>query len=242
MAIDNQMMLGDDANIASTQIFDHSGYIVTAISPQDANKIVIENHYLHRRPSNSYAFGLLADTGRIDGVVVFGIPASRHVQMSACPTEPSRVIELCRLWIRDELGKNAESYLVSRALKSLPPLVVISYADTAHGHVGTIYRALGFDYAGWTDMDRRSARVDYEMTDNKHPRDAFRNGNKPPSSSLKKDRSTKARYWTVTGNKRERHALRKIVNWASISWKDYPVPTKHTYCKIDPVGAYTTED
>lgn len=242
MAIDNQMMLGDDANVASTEVFDQSGYNVATISSQEANKIVIANHYLHRRPSNSYAFGLVADTGRIDGVVVFGIPASRQVQMSACPTEPSRVIELCRLWIRDELGKNAESYLVSRALKSLPPLVVISYADTAHGHVGTIYRALGFDYAGWTDMDRRSARVDYEMTDNKHPRDAFRNGNKPPSSSPKKDRSTKARYWTVTGNKRERHALRKIVNWASISWKDYPVPTRHTYCKIDPVCAYPTED
>ncbi len=227
----DQLRIYDADITVSGGDFDPAGYHVGAISAKEAGDLVEQHHYLHRRPNTSHAFGLIADTGRVDGVAIFGVPASRYVQMSACPKAPSSVIELSRLWVRDELGRNAESYLVARALKMIPPMIVISYADTAHGHQGIIYRALGFRYAGWTDMDRKSARIDY-VTPGKHPRDAFRDGAEKPRWTHKVTRSTKARYWTITGNRKERHELAKIAAWPSISWKDYPVPNGHRYLPI----------
>lgn len=218
-----------DAEIpVSSGDFDPTGYHVAAIGAQEASALVVEHHYLHRRPNMKHTIGLIADIGRVDGVVIFGVPASRETQISACPSDPSRVLELNRLWVRDELGRNAESFLVSRALKLIPSSIVISYADTAEGHVGIVYRALGFNYAGWTDMDRKTPRFDY-IVPGRHSRDAYRSGSKATRWTEKVRRTPKARYWTITGNRKERHQLAKLARWPSISWKDYPVPSEHKF-------------
>ena len=108
--------------------------------------------------------------------MTFGFPASRHLQKSVCPADPDCVIELNRLWCHDDCPRNTESFFVSRALRALPPLLVVSYADTAWDHTGIIYRALNFHYAGWTDMDRKTPRYDYIPPDGLHTRDSFRGG------------------------------------------------------------------
>jgi len=197
---------------------------VEKVSAQLANATVVANHYLHRKTSISYAYGLF-DKGKLVGVVTFGTPPSRHLQMSACPTNPKNVIELNRLWVCDSMPKNTESWFVSRALKLLPPKIVVSYADTKEGHLGYIYRALNFNYAGWTDMDRKTPRWDYIPTDpTKHSRDACRNG-----VSLKVRRQPKVRYWTVTGTKNDRRYLSKICGWGVMDWKTTPPPTKEDH-------------
>ena len=121
---------------------------VIPVPPQLAGRLVTQHHYLHRRPPISDAYGI-DDAGDIVGVVTFGTPASRHLQKSACPSDPSKVTELNRLWVHDDMPRNTESWFVARALRRLAPRIVVSYADTAHGHVGFIYRALNFHYAGW---------------------------------------------------------------------------------------------
>lgn len=68
---------------------------VAPIASKTAAQVVIEHHYLHRRPSISYAYGLLSG-GDLVGVVTFGTPPSRHMQISACPTNPSDAIEASR--------------------------------------------------------------------------------------------------------------------------------------------------
>ena len=75
---------------------------VIEIGSHVATQYVIANHYLHRRPPISHAFGLLKGCVVL-GVCTFGVPASRHLQKSACPSEPQSVIELNRLWVSDEL-------------------------------------------------------------------------------------------------------------------------------------------
>lgn len=200
---------------------------VVPIEPRTATELVVAHHYLHRRPPISYAFGLaLGDDPMIEeivGVVTFGVPASRHLQMGACPTDPSLVLELNRLWVHDDQPTNSESYFVTRALAQLPPRIVVSYADTTHGHLGYVYRALNFRYAGWTDMDRKTPRYDYLPADPQtHTRDAFRNG-----YVEKRRRRPKVKYWTVTGNKTERRHLVARCGWASLDWKTLPPPTSH---------------
>lgn len=192
---------------------------VARIAPLLAQKLIVENHYLHRKTGISHAIGLF-DQGGLDGVVTFGCPPSRHLQMSACQSEPSLVVELNRLWIDDRHGRNTESWFLARALKLLPPLIVVSYADTKFDHFGHVYRASNFYYAGWTDMERKTPRFDYiPWESGKHTRDAFRNG-----YAKRVRRLPKAKYWTVTGDRRERRRLLALATWPRYDWKELRLP------------------
>ena len=195
---------------------------VSAITSRIARQCAVENHYLHRAPPVSFCFGL-HDGGELVGVVTFGVPPSRHALVSACRESPESVIELNRLWVHDRMPRNTESWFVSRALEMMPPRIVISYADTAHGHAGYIYRALNFYYAGWTDMDRKTPRFDY-VVPGKHSRQAFRNGT--PQFSDRVRRKPKVKYWTVTGNRRDRKRLAAACGWPCMSWKETPPPVQ----------------
>lgn len=192
---------------------------VERIDSKVAARVVIDNHYLHRRPPISHAFALYWN-GQIVGVCTYGTPASRHLQMGACPSEPSNVIELNRLWVHDKMPKNTESWFVSRTLHELPAKIVVSYADTREQHYGYIYRALNFHYAGWTDMDRKTPRYDYIPHDpTHHTREAFRGG-----YSHRVRRKPKVKYWTVTGNRSERRMMTKLSGWPVMDWKITPPP------------------
>jgi hypothetical protein len=195
------------------------GLLIAPLDSSTAARMVVANHYLHRRPPISYAFGLYKH-GRLLGVVTYGVPASRHLQMGACPTDPSSVIELNRLWLDDELPRNSESWFVSRTLRMLPPRIVVSYADPVWGHVGIIYRALNFHYAGWTDMERKTPRYDYLPADPRtHTRDAWRNG-----YVRKRRRVAKVKYWTVTGDRADRRRLTALCGWPRMDWHISPPP------------------
>ena len=177
--------------------------------------LIVRNHYLHRKVGASFAFALDSG-GDIVGAVTFGTPPSRHMQISVCPTDPSLVIELNRLWIRDDQPHGTASAFVSDALRQMPPRIVASYADTSAGHLGTVYRALNFHYSGWTDMDRKTPRYDY-VVEGKHSRDAFRCG-----KYTRVRRRPKIKYWIPTGNKRDRKRLFAICGWPSLVWDGGP--------------------
>lgn len=93
---------------------------VREVFAKDAMEMVVGRHYLHRKTSISYALGLFVE-GEMVGVCTFGCPPSRHLQMGACPTDPSLVIELNRLWVSDDMARNTESWFISKALRFLPP-------------------------------------------------------------------------------------------------------------------------
>lgn len=205
-----------ESSIISSMI---DGSVLLPIDSRTAARLVVARHYLHRRPPISFAFGLYVH-GVLMGVVTFGVPASRHLQMSACPTRPDAVLELNRLWLDDALPKNTGSWFVSRALRWLPPRIVVSYADPLYGHFGYVYRALNFHYAGWTDMERKTPRFDYLPADPRtHTRDAFRNG-----YVARRRRVAKVKYWTVTGTPSERRALSRLCGWPRLDWRQQPPP------------------
>jgi hypothetical protein len=190
--------------------------IVKPISSKEAATMVVENHYLRRKPSISFAFGLFDGPGALVGVITFGVPASRHMMIGACREDPNCVIELNRLWVHPDMPRNTESWFLARALGKMPPRIVLSYADTAEGHFGYVYRAANFYYAGWTDMDRKTPRF-YYVAPGKHSRDAFRNG-----YTSKVRRKPKVKYWTVTGNRRERRSLESKCAWPKFDWRVLP--------------------
>lgn len=185
--------------------------------------LLLNHHYAKRVPSISFAYGLY-DGDTLIGVVTFGSPPSRHLQMSACKSNPDCVIELNRLCILDHAPANSASFFLAKALGMLPARIVVSYADTVQGHLGFVYRAANFKYAGWTDMERKTPRYDY-VTPGKHSRDAFRLGAGLTSEKVR--RRPKIKYWTITGTRLEKHTLSKVVTWSAMSWKDNPPPLTH---------------
>lgn len=198
-----------------------AGRLVRAIGKRAASELVVANHYLHRAPPISYAFGLI-DDGNLVGVCTFGIPASRHLQVGVLPDAPDAVLELNRLWVRDEEPHNTESWFVARCLRALPPRALVSYADTRQGHVGYIYRALSWRFAGWTDMDRKTPRLDYLPISGGHTRDAARSGTLETVR-----REPKMRYWTTTGRPAERRELASRVQWPDLDWNTNLPPLRH---------------
>lgn len=193
--------------------------LISVLDSKTAARLVVAQHYLHRRPPISFAFGIHAH-GKLLGCVTYGTPASRHLQKSACPSDPGRVVELNRLWLDDSLPHNTASWFVSRTFRMLPPRIVVSYADPLYGHYGYVYRALNFRYAGWTDMERKTPRYDYVPADPRtHTRDAFRHG-----YAFKRRRVAKVKYWTVTGNRADRRELTRLCGWPSLDWNVMPPP------------------
>lgn len=125
-----------------------------AISAQNMNRIVVENHYAHRPVSSSWSWGAYFN-GRLLGVISYGKPASPSPCDAVCGSEySSRVYELNRLWIDDVAPKNSESRFISWTLRQLknirPSLILLSYADTDYGHLGIIYSATNWIYTGIT--------------------------------------------------------------------------------------------
>ena len=125
-------------------------YSVRSIDKSMAADIVVERHYLHRKPPMKYAFGLFDGHGALVGVVTFGIPPSHTLLKGICGEgEWKSVLELNRLWVDDCVPRNGESFLVSRAIHQIDDYeIIVSFADTAQGHVGYVYQALNFLYCG----------------------------------------------------------------------------------------------
>ncbi len=101
----------------------------------------------------SWAFVIRAK-GKIVGALTIGRPANpyvaRHV-LNMWDWEQD-VYELTRLWVADYLPRNTESEFIGWCLREMkmknPWLVLVSYADPAHGHIGIVYKATGWIYTG----------------------------------------------------------------------------------------------
>jgi hypothetical protein len=120
-------------------------------------------HYAGRVPTISYAFGFYEDQELV-GVITYGTPSSAPLRSGIAGEEHAHlVLELNRLVFKREV-KNGASELVGVSLRHLPkPSIVISYADTAQGHVGYVYQACNFIYTGLS-----AKRTDWKIKGMEH--------------------------------------------------------------------------
>lgn len=178
-------------------------YEVRPITYKQTKPFILDVHYAHRMPSISYAFGLFKDGDSLVGCVTYGMPASPWLCKGVCGPDHSKfVLELNRLVLLDN-QPNEASFLVSRSLKMLPkPRIIVSYADTAHGHVGFVYQAANFMFTGTT-----KPRTDMASADGKHSRHHL--GDK----QNRVFRSAKHRYVTFVGDKRWKQSTSKALRY-----------------------------
>lgn len=178
------------------------GYSVREVTLDETKQFIFKIHYARRMPMVSHSYGLIHN-GELVGIVTYGIPASSHLCRGVCGEDKRDiVIELNRLCLLHN-RKNEASMLVSRSLKMLPrPKVVVSYADTAQGHLGIVYQACNFLFTGST-----RERTDIASADGKHSRHNL------GDITQRQKRSSKHRYIYFVGNKNEARELRKSLKY-----------------------------
>lgn len=122
---------------------------VEAIDAKLTYPWLLEKHYAHRLCPISWAFALY-DGESMVGVITYGTPVSSSLRSGICgPEFADKVVELNRLVINANAPKNAASFLVSHSLGMLPrDMCIVSFADTARGHIGYVYQATNFLYTG----------------------------------------------------------------------------------------------
>jgi hypothetical protein len=124
-------------------------FLVKSIDSFLCNEWLLKKHYLKRKTSFSYSFGLYKDKILV-GVLTFGnaIPLTMKKSLFG-ENYMDLVYELNRLCTNDDLDKNANSFFISKAFKLLPkPMIIVSYADKSVGHTGYIYQATNFIFTG----------------------------------------------------------------------------------------------
>jgi len=202
-------------------------YIVSPVSYKDAMKIVVDNHYLHRKSSCSYSFGLIEiSTNRIVGVITYGKPASSHLCKGICGNEESsNVIELTRLWIEDDTPRNAESFLIANSMKLVDKEIIVSYADSSQNHSGIVYQATNWIYTGLSDKHCKWVIEGMGNVHSRHWQDQYGGLNNAKrilgDKLIREERPRKHRYIFFNCNKRRKKELASKLRYGV-----FPYPKK----------------
>ena len=165
-------------------------------------------HYLKRVPKITYAFGWTGEDGELLAILTIGKPASNALCEGICGKENKQyVLEINRICAKPELNIPLSQF-VGMVLRSLPNLILVSYADSKMNHVGVIYQALNFIYTGAT-----RARTDIKTDSHS------RHYTKAESYPDRVERSSKHRYCIFIGCKKFKKDMRVALKYPV---QDYP--------------------
>lgn len=108
----------------------------------------IRAHYLHKRPAVVMLCLLMRHRGWPVGCAVYSAPPL-HTSIHY----GGNTWELARLYLIDEIPRNAETWLIGKTVKYIKRNYadveyLVSYADPAVGHAGTIYKAANWEADG----------------------------------------------------------------------------------------------
>ena len=127
---------------------------LSCISRQLAKACYRQWHYLGDMGFiSTHNFGVFLES-KLLGCISYGSPNATELKGYFDRFSQKGWWEIKRLALSDELPKNSESKSIGISLRLLRKMEtvkgVVTYADTKVGHVGTIYKASGFEYKGLT--------------------------------------------------------------------------------------------
>ena len=128
--------------------------LLTPVPAGIAKDLLVREHYLHFLPGGTcLAFGVF-NLGRLVGALTLGVgPFNAYSLVGAA--KPDDCLALTRLGLSDALPPNSESRVLGIVLRTLRRQTslkfLLTYADPAHGHSGTIYQASNWLYTGLSD-------------------------------------------------------------------------------------------
>lgn len=158
---------------------------VSTLSPVPLWDWMIRRHYLRRWPGVvTLTLGMRCGLDYV-GVIVFALPPRETAQRYGGVTW-----ELARLWIEDRIPRNAESWLIGRAIKYIRAnhqqvRFLVSYADPTFGHSGGIYKA-----SNWKSDGLTKPASDYECQGRRFSRYSH-----APAEAIRVPRVSKWRFF-----------------------------------------------
>lgn len=151
--------------MTETTFVNTSRVTIREISKFVARGFIEKHHYTHKFSSTRHALGIFyqeetehtffaGSNEKLIGCMTYGHPVSnRTVGSITDGLELNNVLELTRLVILDNYGKNIESYSIAQSFQWMRNndknvKVLVSYADPEQAHTGGIYRATNWIYQG----------------------------------------------------------------------------------------------
>jgi hypothetical protein len=153
----------------------------------------IQAHYLRKRPAIVLLVLRMLVRGEPVGMIVYSAPPRESNKRYGGETW-----ELARLYLIDEVPRNAETWLIGQSVKWIKRNAkhvkhLVSYADPSQGHAGVIYKASNWLDDGKTDSERKTPRFDY--VDARTGKKYGRRGNVPKDAVLvRQPRVSKHRF------------------------------------------------
>ena len=207
---------------------------VRKIFSKETHTWLKEIHYAKRIPPITHSFGLFDIEKKIMvGVVTYGSPPAAIESQYW----EQNILELNRLVVQENLGKNVLSFFVSTSLKMLPNnIVILSYADTEMGHHGYIYQSTNWIYTGIGAIGATS----YLLTTGQLIHGKTYKKEKHKTIIDKKIHAKgKHRYFYFNGDKKfKRDMLKKLKDRWTI--QDYPKGENERYKIIDNIQKQQT--
>jgi hypothetical protein len=158
----NQTMFGFDVGgdqiIADGRILKARELKISPCPLSQIRRFVEANHY--SRSVNgvkiSHCFRVDCEGMLVGGVIFGGLSTTAWKRFADAEY---KVLELRRLVLIDQAGRNSESRVIGWCLRWIKKHaskieIVVSYADPAYGHSGAIYKASNFRYLGTTSSDK----------------------------------------------------------------------------------------
>ncbi len=141
-------------------------FSVVKIPKGVAASVYAKYHYFGEKDFLAlYSFGAIYE-GEVWGAITFGIPNAHTINGLYDKNDQHGVVEITRLAFKAGSPKNSCSRLIGQGIKELkkyyPVRLIITYADTAYNHTGSIYKASNFEYHGLTDQ-----KTDFVFPDGK---------------------------------------------------------------------------
>lgn len=136
-----------------TARLDRREWTVRPCTQTEAVDLIVRAHYAAGAPNTSVARHALVRADNPDKLygVALWLPPKRRAAESVNRVNPRGVLALSRFVVLDDVPANGESFLLGRSMRLVDRRAwptLLTYADTRHGHVGTIYRATNWTYLG----------------------------------------------------------------------------------------------
>lgn len=193
--------MGKDDNLIavfdglSGDVFDSEWRKCAAIEKCSVTELntFVKAHYLGKRPAIVVLALQMTVRQKPVGMVIYAMPP-----LEAATRYGGKTWELSRLYLLDEIPRNAETWLIGRSVRYIKQhhrdvKYLLSYADPSAGHRGTIYKAANWEADGRTDDERKTPRCDYY--DDRTGKKYGRRGNMPKDAVIvRKPRVSKWRY------------------------------------------------
>jgi hypothetical protein len=130
---------------------------VRAVTLETCQRLVAEYHYAGGGSNTAtYRHGLFKRGAFWEAEcmgVAWWIPPTQHAAKATYPDDWQGVLSLSRLVIHPDVPKNACSFLLASSMRMIDRSrwpCLVTYASERMGHIGTIYKATNWAYAGKT--------------------------------------------------------------------------------------------